>query len=110
MGNEKRSNSRIDFYLQVKIKGHQGLYKVKDFSLGGLFIQLADISRFKLGDEIDLSMELPNEKKVVQTEARVVRVAKDGIGVKFTSMTPDDAMALEYCFHIFKHTIPIADS
>jgi hypothetical protein len=55
-------------------------------------------------------MELPNEKKVVQAKARVVRVTKDGIGVEFKSMTPNDAMALEYCFHVFKHTVPIANS
>ena len=110
MGKEKRRNARIDFYLPVTIKGHQGIKKVKDFSLGGLFIEIADTSRFKQGDEIDLSMELPNEKNVVQAKARIVRVTKDGIGIEFISMSPNDAMALEYCFHVFKHTVPLADS
>ncbi len=110
MGNKKRKNARIEFYLLVTIKGHQGLKKVIDFSLGGLFIEIADTSRFKQGDEIDLSMELPNEKKVVQAKARVVRVTKEGIGVEYISMSPIDAMALEYCFHVFKHTVPLADS
>ena len=110
MANEKRKNARIDFYLQVRIKGHQGVFKVKDFSLGGLFIHIEDISRFKQEEEIDLSMELPNEKNVVQAKARVARVTKDGIGVEFKSMSPNDAIALEYCFHIFKYTMPIADS
>ena len=111
MANEKRKNARIEFNLLVKIKGHQGLKKVKDFSLGGLFIfiEMQDTSLFKQGDEIDLSMELPNEKNVVQAKAQVVRVTKDGLGIEFKSMSPNDAMALEYCFHIFKHTVPIAD-
>lgn len=115
MVNEKRKDARIDFNLPVTIKGHQGLYKVKDFSMGGLFIffifiEMQDTSRFKQGDEIDLVMELPLEKKPIEPKARVVHVTGKGIGVKFVDLSPQNAMALEYCFHVFKHTVPLADS
>ena len=110
MANEKRKDARIDFYLPVTIKGHQGLNKVKDFSIGGLFIEMQDTSRFKQGDEIDLIIELPHEKKPIEPKARVAHVTGKGIGVEFVDLSPQHAMAIEYCFHVFKHTVPLADS
>jgi Tfp pilus assembly protein PilZ len=110
MGDEKRKTARIDFYLPVTIRGHQGLNKVKDFSLGGLFIDIEDTSPFRQGDEIDLIMKLPHENNTMQVKATVVHVTGKGIGVEFVGLSPQDAMALEYCFHIFKHSVPLADS
>ena len=110
MGHEKRKNARIDFYLPVTIKGYPGLNKVKDFSLGGLFIEIDDTSQFNEGDEIDLVMNLPHENKDMQVRALVMRVTGKGIGVEFVGLSPQDTMALEYCFHIFKHTVPLSDS
>ena len=109
MAKEKRGKARIDFHLPVTIKGHQGLKKIKDFSLSGLFIEMKDTSEFKQGDEIDLVMELPHEKKPIEPKARVAHVTGEGIGVEFVDLSPQHAMALEYCFHIFKDTIPLAD-
>lgn len=108
MSNDRRENPRIDFYLPVRIKGHQGLKKTKDFGLGGLFIELEDASRLKQEDEIELIMRLPHEKNVMQVKAKVVRVSARGIGVEFIDLLPQYAMALEYCFHVFKHTVPLA--
>jgi hypothetical protein len=110
MAKEKRGKTRIDFYLPVTIKGHQGLKKIKDFSLSGLFIEMKDTSQFKQGDKIDLVMELPHEKNPIEPKARVAHVTGEGIGVEFVDLSPQHAMALEYCFHIFKDTIPLADS
>jgi hypothetical protein len=109
MAKEKRGKARIDFHLPVTIKGHQGLKKIKDFSLSGLFIEMKDTSQFKQGDEIDLVMELPHEKNPIEPKARVAHVTGEGIGVEFVDLSPQHAMALEYCFHIFKDTIPLAD-
>ena len=110
MANEKRGNARIDFHLPVTIKGHQGLNKVKDFSMGGLFIEMEDAPQFKQGDEIDLIMKLPHENNTMQVRALVTHVTGKGIGVEFVDLSPQHAMALENCFHIFKDTIPLADS
>ena len=112
MANDKRGNARIDFHLPVKIKGHQGLKKIKDFSLSGLFIfiEMQDRSQFKQGDEIDLVMVLPHEKNPIEPKARVAHVTGEGIGVEFVDLSPQHAMALEYCFRIFKDTMPLADS
>ena len=110
MAKEKRGKARIDFHLPVTIKGHQGLGKIKDFSMGGVFVEIQDTSDFKQGDEIDLVMELPHEKNPIEPKARVVHVTGEGIGVEFVDLSPQHAMAIEYCFHVFKHTVPLADS
>jgi len=107
MDKEERKEPRIDFHLPVMIKGQKGLSKTRDFSLRGLFIQIQDTSKFKKGDEVNLVMRLPQEKNSMQVKARVMRVTKKGVGVEFVDLSPQHAMALEFCFHVFKHTIPL---
>ena len=109
MSEDKRKNPRIDLYVQVRIK-HQGVHKVKDLSLSGLFIQLQDTSQFKQGDEIELVMRLPEEKDPMRLNARVARVITAGIGVEFVDLPPKAEVALEYCFNVFKHTLPLPGS
>jgi c-di-GMP-binding flagellar brake protein YcgR len=109
MSEDKRKKPRIDLYVEVRIK-HQGLHKVKDLSLSGLFIRLQDTSQFKQRDEIELIMKLPGEKDPMRLKARVARVITDGIGVEFVDLLPQEEMALEYCFNVFKHTLPLPGS
>jgi hypothetical protein len=92
------------------IKGHPGTKGIRDFSLRGLFIQTENPSDFKIGDEIFLIMKLPPEKKAIEVEARVVRVSKNGIGVEFVDLSAKDAISMEHCFHIFKHTVPLPNT
>jgi c-di-GMP-binding flagellar brake protein YcgR len=109
MSKEKRKDPRIDLFVQVKIK-HQGLHKVKDLSLSGLFILTPNASQFKRGEEIEVVLRLPGEDKPMYLDARVRRVATDGIGVEFVKVPPKEQAALEYCFDIFKHTVPLPNS
>jgi len=109
MGEDQRKNPRIDLYVKVRVK-HQGLHKVKDFSIGGLFIETNSSSQFNPGDEIELVLKLPQESDPMRLDARVARVAADGIGVEFVNLMPKEAVALEYCFDIFKHTLPMPGS
>jgi hypothetical protein len=92
------------------IKGYQGPTEIHDLSLGGLFIHVKDPSQFKEGDVIDLVMELPFEKDPIEIKAKIMRVTARGIGVEYVDLLPQHAMALEQCFHIFKHTMPIASN
>lgn len=110
MSIEERKDPRIDFYLPVTIKGHQGSKKAIDFSISGLLIQIEDISPFKIGDEIDLSIKLPHERNAILVKARIARVTKEGIGIKFVNLSPQNEMSLEYCFHVFKDTMPLPNS
>ena len=109
MSKENRKHPRIDLYVQVRIK-HQGLHRVKDLSLSGLFVETPNPSQFKPGDQIELVMQLPEEEKPVQLDARVARIASDGIGVEFLDVQPKEQVALQYCFSIFKHTVPFPNS
>jgi hypothetical protein len=109
MSEEKRKNPRIDLYVQVRIK-HQGLHKVKDLSISGLFVQTPHPSHFKKGDEIELVLQLPEENQPTRLDARVARVTPDGIGVEFKNVPAKEQVALEYCFNLFKHTIPLPGS
>ena len=109
MSKEKRKEPRIDLLVQVKVK-HQGLYQVKDLSLSGLFILTPKASQFETGDEIEVFMQLPLVDKPMRLDARVARVATDGIGVEFVKVRPNEQVALQSCFDIFKHTLPLPNS
>jgi hypothetical protein len=37
--------------------------------------------------------------------SRIARVTGSAIGVELVNLLPQDAMALEHCFHMFKDTI-----
>lgn len=109
-GFEKRRNPRVDLNLQVSIRTkHEGPHTVQDLSVGGLFIQTANPSQFQAEDEIELTMQEPADNKTMRLNARVARVAEDGIGVEFLNLTPEDYSALELCFDLFRHTLPMME-
>lgn len=110
MGLNQRKNPRIDFHLAVMIKGYEGPTEIQDLSLGGLFIRVTDPPQFEQGDEVDLVIQLPFEEDPMEVKAKIVRVTAEGVGVEYVDLLPQHAMALEQCFHIFKHTMPIASN
>jgi hypothetical protein len=105
---DKRKTPRIDFHLEVVVKGCEGTTEIRDLSLGGLFIRLEDVAKLSEGDVVHLVMQLPFEKTPLYVRARVVRVTSEGIGVEYMNLLPHQEMIIEQCFHIFKSTIPIA--
>jgi hypothetical protein len=104
---DHRRHPRIDFHLPVEITGHSGLHMIKNFSLGGLFVETEAASEFGTGHEIELVMKLPPENDIIRTRPRIARVTTNAIGVEFVDLAPSHAMALEWCFHVFRHTIPM---
>jgi hypothetical protein len=105
---DKRKTPRIDFHLEVVVKGCEGTTEIRDLSLGGLFVRLEDAAQLREGDIVHLVMQLPLEKTPLYVRARVVRVTSEGIGVEYMNLLPHQEMILEQCFHIFKHTMPMA--
>jgi hypothetical protein len=105
---DKRKAPRIEFHLDVAVKGLEGTTEIRDLSMGGLFIRLEDASQLKEGHIVHLVMQLPLEKTPLYVKARVVRVTSEGIGVEYMNLLPHQEMVLEQCFHIFKHTMPVA--
>ncbi|MBW1744434.1 MAG: PilZ domain-containing protein [Deltaproteobacteria bacterium] len=103
---EKRKNPRIDFHLKLTVEGYKGTTEIRDFSLGGLLIQVDDPSHFNQGDVIHLVMLLPFEDKPIDIKAKVARVTPEGVGLEYINLLPYQEMIIEQCFHIFRSTMP----
>ena len=104
---DNRRHPRIDFHLPIQIMGYQGSHKIKNFSLGGLFVETEAFPRFGTGAEIDLVIKLPLEEDPIQISPRVAHVTGKGVGVEFVNLDPLHATAFESCFHVFRHTVPM---
>jgi hypothetical protein len=104
---EKRKHPRIDFHLEVMIREHHGLKQIRNFGLGGVFVGTEDPSQFGSGDEVYLVMKFPSETKAMQVKSRIAHTSDKGIGVEFIDVSPKNAMSMEYCFNIFRHTVPL---
>jgi hypothetical protein len=104
---DNRRHPRIDFHLPIAIVGHDGAHMIRDLSLGGLFVQTEVASNFEARREIDLVMKLPLEMHAMQVRSRIAHVTSNAIGVEFVNLSPTHAMAFEWCFHVFKNTIPL---
>jgi Tfp pilus assembly protein PilZ len=107
MADDMRKDPRIDFHLDVAVKGKKGAQSVRNFSLKGFLLRTDDPWQYKVGEEVCVVMRLPNEQEPLELNARVAHVSEKGVGVKFINLRPEDAMSVEYCFHIFKHTTPL---
>jgi hypothetical protein len=107
MRNEKRLNPRIDFHLDVIVKGLKGVKRVKNFSTGGFFIELESPHLFKAGDRLELVTRLPLEKRIMILKGQVAHLTSRGIGVRFVDMWGLNSDAIESHFRVFKATIPL---
>ncbi|MBW2265390.1 MAG: PilZ domain-containing protein [Deltaproteobacteria bacterium] len=104
---EKRKSPRIDFRLDIQVKGQDGLRDVRNLGLYGIFIRTENPAQFQIGDSIYIEMKFPHETKALSMKARVSHISKKGIGVEFMDLPPQDAMSMESCFNIFKHSTPM---
>ncbi len=66
---EKRLAPRIEFHLDVVIRGLKGLKQDSNFSTGGVFIQNESSPSFKRGAKIELVTRLPLEKRIMLIKA-----------------------------------------
>ena len=78
-----RKNVRVDCFVSVDYADSDRAFKdyIEDISSTGGFIRTRE--SFSIGEEIVLSMALSPEGSAFKIPASVVRVASDGIGVKF---------------------------
>jgi hypothetical protein len=107
MRDENRLNPRIDFHLDVIVKGLKGVKKVKNFSTGGFFIEMELPHLFKRGDRVELVTRFPLEKRIMTFKAQVAHSSSDGIGVRFVDVWGPNSEAIESHFQVFKATIPL---
>jgi len=55
---------------------------IQDLSSGGAFIQTS--KKLTIGQEIAMTISLPNSRKVLKATGEIVRVSARGVGVEFT--------------------------
>jgi hypothetical protein len=107
MENEQRKAPRIAFRLNVLMKGKKIPGKILNFSTAGLLIYTPYALKFKPGDEIDLLLKFPLEKRRTVLQGLVVRVHKKGIAVRFSQTGADESAQIRYCFEVFRWTYPL---
>ena len=112
MTRDRRKKPRIDLHFQIIRLGRkdEGPYEAKDLSTGGLFIETKKPSKFREGEEIELVMREPADNKFMRLQARVAHIDKEGIGVEFINVTPENQKILNTCFSLFRHTLPKVES
>jgi len=104
---EKRLAPRIQFHLDVVVRGLKGVKRVSNFSTGGVFIQNEPSSSFKRGDKIELVTRLPLEKRIMLIKAQVAHVTSKGMGVQFLDVHGPCAQAIQSNFEVFRATVPL---
>lgn len=102
---EKRLAPRIEFHLDVVIRGLKGIKHVNNFSVGGVFIQTDLSSSLKRGNKIELVTRLPLEKRIMLIKAQVAHVTGKGVGVQFLDVHGPCVQAIQSNFEGFKATI-----
>ena len=65
---------------------------IRDISVGGVFVETSEA--FSVGQHVKLMFSPPGGGEPVEINGQVVRILKDGIGVKFTSASKDVEKAL----------------
>jgi hypothetical protein len=107
MRNDKRLNPRIDFHLDVIVRGLKGVKQVKNFSRGGVFVEVEKSLRFKTGDRVEIVTRLPLEKRIMIVKGQVAHATEKGIGIRFLDIWGPNSEAIEKNFQVFKATIPL---
>lgn len=77
----------------------------KDISLHGMFIK-TNPSLFKKGDEFYMIIDVPTRPLPIEIKSRVVRIAGEGVGVKFVGLSTFDLENLTECINFFKDMLP----
>jgi hypothetical protein len=104
---EKRLAPRIQFHLDVVVRGLKGVKQVSNFSTGGVFIHNEPSSSLKRGDKIALVARLPLEKRIMLIKAQVAHVTSKGMGVQFLDVHGPCAQAIQSNFEVFRATVPL---
>lgn len=88
-GQSQRAYSRRDFIRPVPftLKGRLYHGSSRNISMNGIFIELKDARvQCEVGDAIKMNIEHPDTMKHLNKTGVIVRIAKDGFGVKFDEL------------------------
>lgn len=104
---EKRRYPRLEFHCPVKVQGLEGVHRVTDIGMGGVFVELNDPSRLEMGQTLQLAIKLPTEYEPIRLKAQVVNLRNRGAGFKFVDLSRENQEVIRVCFNTFKDTIPL---
>ena len=107
---DKRLNPRIDFHLDVIVRGEKGVKKVRNFSTGGFFIEVEEPGHYRRGDRVEIVTRLPLEKRIMIIKGQVAHSTDHGIGIRFLDLWGPNSEAVESNFQVFRATIPLPTS
>ena len=105
---EKRRYPRLEFHCPVKIQGVEGVHRVTDIGMGGVFVEVNSASHLKLGQVLQLAMKLPTEYEPTKLKVQVANVRDRGVGFKFLDLSRENQEVIRVCFDTFKDTVPLA--
>ena len=80
---KQRMHERKNFPTTLDYSTKSGSHRdfTKDISIGGVFIETT--TSFSVGEETSMTLLLPEHEKKIKIQGEIVRVDKQGIGVKF---------------------------
>jgi Tfp pilus assembly protein PilZ len=80
---KKRKHERKPFLTTLDYSTESGSYRdfVKDISIEGVFIETS--IPFSVGEALSMTFLLPEHEKKIKIQGEIVRLDKQGIGVKF---------------------------
>lgn len=97
MGDERRTQGRVQAYIEVLWEGASGKYEARtgDIHTGGCFID--SIGTVAVGEIIRFKLRLPNEDWIEVKGVVAYRYPNAGFGVRFLSISSDaDRKRLEW--------------
>ena len=103
---ENRKDPRLELHCNASVLGIDGIQKITDISLGGIFIETSVSNRIKPGQIITVNVKLPTEKNILKFKAKVVCETNRGIGCQFVSLDDQKKEAICLCFEMFRDTLP----
>jgi hypothetical protein len=103
---ENRKHPRLEFHCDAMILGIDGIQKITDISLGGVFIETSILDQVQIGKILLISANFPTEKSAIRLKAKVVRKNNRGIGCQFIDLDDDKKDAIYLCFETFSDTLP----
>ena len=95
--NDVRTYTRRNIVIEVTFDKNGRLFKeqTKDVSGGGMFIKTRRHRQFDLGHKISLVFMLPGSEKPIKIDGEIVRIASDGMAVKFDDDTTYKSILIE---------------
>ena len=80
---KQREHERKRFPSTLDYSTESASYRdfIKDISIGGIFIETSN--SFSVGEQISMTILLPEHEKKITIQGEIVRIEKQGIGVKF---------------------------